>query len=75
MSAHVDISGLTKTFSTPKGPLVIVKDFHLRIAAGEFVTLIGHSGCGKSTVLAMLAGLSDPTAGGIILAGRELAGP
>ena len=41
---------------------------------GEFVTLIGHSGCGKSTVLSMLAGLNDITGGGIILAGKELVG-
>ncbi len=75
MSAHVDISRLSKSFATAKGPLVVVRDFDLRIARGEFVTLIGHSGCGKSTVLAMLAGLSKATSGGIVLAGRELAGP
>ena len=48
---------------------------NLRIKKGEFVTLIGHSGCGKSTVLSMLAGLNSITDGGIILAGRELSGP
>src|SRR5207302_362912 len=60
---------------TPNGPAVIVKDFNLRIKKGEFVCLIGHSGCGKSTVLSMLAGLNEVTAGGIILAGKELVGP
>jgi nitrate/nitrite transport system ATP-binding protein len=75
MNDQVEISNLTKAFATPKGPLVVVRDFNLRIAHGEFVTLIGHSGCGKSTVLAMLAGLSEATSGGIVLAGRELAGP
>src|SRR5437016_13584641 len=74
MSDYVELSNLTKTYPTSKGPAVIVKDFNLRIAKGEFVCLIGHSGCGKSTVLSMLAGLNDITAGGIILAGRELAG-
>ena len=74
MSFHVDLSNLTKVYPTPKGPAVIVKDFNLRIAKGEFVTLIGHSGCGKSTVLSMLAGLSDITAGAIVLAGKELIG-
>jgi nitrate ABC transporter ATP-binding subunit len=54
---------------------VIVKDFNLRIRKGEFVALIGHSGCGKSTVLSMLAGLNEISDGGIILAGKELAGP
>jgi len=75
VSDYVELSNLTKTYPTPKGPAVIVKDFNLRIKKGEFVTLIGHSGCGKSTVLSMLAGLNGITAGGIILAGRELSGP
>lgn len=75
MSHYVELSNLTKTYPTPKGPAVIVKDFNLNIAKGEFVTLIGHSGCGKSTVLSMLAGLNDVTNGGIILAGKELSGP
>ena len=74
MSDYVELSNLTKTYPTPHGPAVIVKDFNLRIKKGEFVTLIGHSGCGKSTVLSMLAGLNDITDGGIILAGRELSG-
>ena len=46
-----------------------------RIKKGEFVALIGHSGCGKSTVLSMVAGLNDVTGGGMILAGKELVGP
>src|SRR5438093_13677439 len=74
MSTYVELSQLTKIYPTPKGPAVIVKDFNLRIRKGEFVTLIGHSGCGKSTVLSMLAGLNEITGGGIILAGKELSG-
>src|SRR5687767_4969799 len=74
MSAYVELSNLTKIYPTPKGPAVIVKNFNLTIKQGEFVTLIGHSGCGKSTVLSMLAGLNDITGGGIILAGKELVG-
>ena len=74
MSAYVELSNLTKIYPTPKGPAVIVKDFNLTIQKGEFVTLIGHSGCGKSTVLSMLAGLNDITGGGIVLAGKELVG-
>src|SRR4029079_14143337 len=74
MSDYVELSNLTKIYPTPKGPAVIVKDFNLRIKKGEVVTLTGHSGCGKSTVLSMLAGLNDITGGGIILAGRELSG-
>lgn len=74
MSNYVELSHLSKVYPTPKGDAVIVKNFDLKIQKGEFVTLIGHSGCGKSTVLSMLAGLSEISDGGIILAGRELSG-
>src|SRR3954451_16509810 len=75
MSDYLELSNLTKIYPTPKGPAVIVRNFNLRIKKGEFVCLIGHSGCGKSTVLSMVAGLNDITGGGIILAGKELNGP
>lgn len=75
MSAFLEISRLTKIYDTPQGPAVIVKDFDLKINKGEFVCLIGHSGCGKSTVLSMLAGLNEVTSGVIVLAGREVWGP
>jgi len=70
MSDHVEISHLSKVFPTPKGPLRVVKDFNLRIRQGEFVPLIGHSGCGKSTVLAIVPALSYASAGRVVLAGR-----
>lgn len=68
---------LGKTYKTPKGDAVIVKDFNLRMKPGEFVCIIGHSGCGKSTVLSMVAGLNEITHGGVILDGKEVtdAGP
>ena len=75
MSDFLELFNLTKIYPTPKGPAVIVKDFNLRLKQGEFVCLIGHSGCGKSTVLSMVAGLNELSAGGIILAGKELTGP
>jgi nitrate/nitrite transport system ATP-binding protein len=75
MSDYLELSKLTKIYPTPKGPAVIVQNFDLRIRKGEFVCLVGHSGCGKSTVLSMVAGLNDLTGGGIILAGKELVGP
>jgi nitrate ABC transporter ATP-binding subunit len=78
MSAPVlELFKLTKAYPSPKGPAVIVSDFSLNFAAGEFITLIGHSGCGKSTVLSMVAGLTEITDGAMILAGRETneAGP
>jgi nitrate/nitrite transport system ATP-binding protein len=71
---YCELSNLTKIYPTPKGEAVIVKDFDLRIKKGEFVALIGHSGCGKSTVLSMVAGLNEISGGGIILASRELDG-
>ena len=74
MSDYLVIDNLSKAYSTPKGTSIIVKNFDLRIRKGEFICLIGHSGCGKSTVLSMVAGLSSITTGGIILAGKELQG-
>jgi len=75
MSHYLILSKLTQIYPTSNGPAVIVRDFDLAIEKGEFVCLIGHSGCGKSTVLSMIAGLNDITEGGIILAGKELVGP
>ena len=75
MSEYLVIDNLTKSYPAARGPAIIVKDFNLRIRKGEFVCLIGHSGCGKSTVLSMVAGLSEATEGGMILAGKELTGP
>ena len=63
-----------KTYPTPKGPLTVVEDFSLLMDKGEFVSLIGHSGCGKSTVLTMAAGLNAISDGGIVLNGHEIDG-
>ena len=65
---------LNKTFATPTGPFVAVKDFDLNLAEREFVSLIGHSGCGKSTVLAMVAGLLEKNGGAMILDNKEVRG-
>jgi nitrate ABC transporter ATP-binding subunit len=75
MRGYLEISQLTKSYATPSGPAVIVQGFDLALQKGEFVCLIGHSGCGKSTVLSIAAGLSDVTEGGIMLDGREIQGP
>jgi putative ABC transport system ATP-binding protein len=63
---------LTKQVSSPEGPLTIVQDVSLDIAAGESVAVVGPSGAGKSTLLALLAGLDAPTSGKIWLAGTDL---
>ncbi len=73
--AYLELSKLTKSYPSPKGEAVIVKDVDFKFRKGEFVTVIGHSGCGKSTILMMAAGLSTITSGAIILAGKELTGP
>ncbi len=74
-NAYLELSKLTKSYPSPKGEAVIVKDVDFKFRKGEFVTVIGHSGCGKSTILMMVAGLSTVTSGAIILAGKELTGP
>jgi nitrate/nitrite transport system ATP-binding protein len=70
----VQFSQLSKVYPTPKGPLTVVEDFDLRMERGEFVSLIGHSGCGKSTVLTMAAGLNAISRGAITLDGRHVTG-
>lgn len=70
----LEFSQLYKVYPTPKGPLTVVEDFDLKINRGEFISLIGHSGCGKSTVLTMAAGLNEISKGAIKLDGRHVEG-
>ncbi|MBM4965121.1 ABC transporter ATP-binding protein [Vibrio parahaemolyticus] len=73
--ALLDLTRLGMRFPTPDGEFIALKNVDLQINKGEFVSLIGHSGCGKSTVLNLVAGLHIPTDGGVIVDGREVAGP
>jgi NitT/TauT family transport system ATP-binding protein len=66
-AAHLEIARLSKTF--PNGARVL-ENVSLRVAPGEFVSLIGPSGCGKSTVLKLVSGLTQPSAGSILVEGR-----
>jgi len=75
MSEILDISNIDMVFPTPKGPFTALKDVGLKINEGEFVSLIGHSGCGKSTVLNVVAGLHQATKGGVVLNGKEVTEP
>jgi len=75
MSVPLVLTGLTKVFDTPSGRFVAVKDVNAAIGAGEFVAVLGHSGCGKSTVLSMIAGLERATYGGVVIEGTEVVGP
>ena len=74
---YLEFYKLRKVYPTPKGELTVVENFNLLMNKGEFVSLIGHSGCGKSTVLTMAAGLNAISGGGIVLENREIdvAGP
>jgi len=71
MDRYLSIEGVHMVFGASK----ILSGIDLTIRKGEFVTLIGHSGCGKSTLLNLVAGLLKPSAGVLILAEREIAGP
>ncbi|MCA9136023.1 MAG: ATP-binding cassette domain-containing protein [Planctomycetales bacterium] len=75
MAGYIEMYRLGKTYDTPNGPAVIVEEFTLNMEKGEYVCLLGHSGCGKSTVLTMAAGLNPITHGGIVVDGHEIEGP
>ena len=84
MSAFLEIDHVTKYFGDSAGAsswtarsnsFCVMKDVSLSIARGEFISTIGHSGCGKSTLLNIMAGFEKPSAGGIILDGREVTDP
>lgn len=74
VNRYLELWRVSKNFPSTRGPVTVIKDFDLSVRQGEFVSIIGHSGCGKSTVLSIVAGLNTLTTGGIILAGREIAG-
>lgn len=71
---YLEFYQVDKVYPTPKGPLKVVDGFDIKVKKGEFISLIGHSGCGKSTVLSMTAGLNEISGGGIVLDGKEVAG-
>jgi nitrate ABC transporter ATP-binding subunit len=72
MIAPLELTGLTKEYATPTGPLDAVKDVNIQLRPSEFLCILGHSGCGKSTVLSMVAGLERATFGGVVIEGREV---
>lgn len=72
---HLELTNVGIEFPTPKGPFRALTDVNLKIQQGEFISLIGHSGCGKSTVLNIVAGLYEATEGGVLLDGKEVNSP
>ena len=78
MTAHfLSIDGLAKSYPGPEGKpgTPVFKDIHFNVDRGEFVCIIGHSGCGKTTILNVLAGLEEATAGNVIMDNKEIKGP
>ena len=72
----ISIEGITKRFPAPGGgDTTVFEDLWLSMARGEFVCIIGHSGCGKTTVLNILAGLDEPSAGTVIVDNQSIEGP
>ena len=73
--AFVSVDNLSKVFPAKDGDLTVFENVNIDIEKGEFVCIIGHSGCGKSTILNVLAGLDQPSTGNIIMDGKEVSGP
>ena len=73
--SHLELTNVQMAFDTKDGPFVALENVDLKIRKGEFVSLIGHSGCGKSTVLNIVAGLLQATRGGCVLDGHEVNTP
>ena len=76
MKPYLSIEKLTQRFPDGNGgELTVFENASFGVEKGEFVVILGHSGCGKSTIMNILAGLADPTSGGVIMDGQEVKGP
>jgi NitT/TauT family transport system ATP-binding protein len=71
----LEVQGLGKVFDSRRGPVEALRDISFTVRKREFVCVIGRSGCGKSTLIRILAGLETPTAGKLLVEGREVQGP
>jgi bicarbonate transport system ATP-binding protein len=72
---YLRIENVSKTYSTPTGDYPVLREINLNIDEGEFVCLIGHSGCGKTTLLNMVSGFAQPTSGSVQLKGQPITAP
>ena len=73
--SYLEIKDLEISFPTPEGKYVAVRDINLSIEKGEIISIIGHSGCGKSTIMNAIGGMTIPTGGSVELAGKKIKGP
>lgn len=71
----LSLENVAKVYPTPKGPYTVLQDVNLNVAEGEFICLIGHSGCGKTTLLNMVSGFATPSSGYVTLHNRPITGP
>jgi len=71
----LEMKDLTKIYPTPSGPYYVLENLQLQIMKEEFVSIIGHSGCGKTTLLTMIAGLNDISGGNILINNQPISGP
>ncbi|MBC7235568.1 MAG: ABC transporter ATP-binding protein [Chloroflexi bacterium] len=72
--SFLELRAVSQEFASDAGPVLALQGLSFSVSKGEFVALLGPSGCGKSTCLRLIAGLEQPTAGRILLAGREVRG-
>ena len=74
-AAYLELTQLTKSYPSPKGEAVIVKDLNFKFRKGEFVAIVGFSGAGKTTLMNLLSGLAFPDKGNVTFDGKPVTGP
>ncbi|WP_242042094.1 nitrate ABC transporter ATP-binding protein [Leptolyngbya sp. FACHB-541] len=73
--SFLEIANVSKVYPTPKGFYPVLQDVNLSIKQGEFICLIGHSGCGKTTLLNMVSGFNQPSQGSVQIRGKSITKP
>ncbi|MFS8909884.1 nitrate ABC transporter ATP-binding protein [Synechococcus sp. H60.3] len=72
---YLTLENVSKTYPTPRGEYPVLRDINLSVCEGEFVCIVGHSGCGKTTLLNMVSGFTQPTGGSVKLKGQPITAP